>query len=184
MLVPPQVKSHSDSFPLIPWLPRVEGRGRFGLAPVRVWADHPLLPAGSRGATLKYKVWMRHRYQSCCNRLGELLAHPSFQVKVSWGGWLCLLLHRPCPTFSAQQGYGAVTADPSLGKDILSFCGWFPGLWVLSPDSAQSVVLQAFRSKRLSAGGKVWWVCSVVPLPPLLLGAGPQHTHEVCAAGG
>lgn len=37
--------------------------------------------AGSQGATRKYKVWMRHRYQSCCNRLVELLAHPSFQVK-------------------------------------------------------------------------------------------------------
>ncbi|XP_053784417.1 nucleolar complex protein 4 homolog [Desmodus rotundus] len=37
--------------------------------------------AGSQGATRKYKVWMRHRYQSCCNRLAELLAHPSFQVK-------------------------------------------------------------------------------------------------------
>ncbi|XP_004385070.1 nucleolar complex protein 4 homolog [Trichechus manatus latirostris] len=36
---------------------------------------------GSQGATHKYKVWMRHRYHSCCNRLGELLAHPSFQVK-------------------------------------------------------------------------------------------------------
>ncbi|XP_049625177.1 nucleolar complex protein 4 homolog isoform X1 [Suncus etruscus] len=39
--------------------------------------------AGSQGATRKYKVWMRHRYQSCCTRLGELLAHPSFQVKES-----------------------------------------------------------------------------------------------------
>ncbi|XP_045147650.1 nucleolar complex protein 4 homolog, partial [Echinops telfairi] len=38
---------------------------------------------GSQGATHKYKVWMRHRYHSCCNRLGELLAHPSFQVQVS-----------------------------------------------------------------------------------------------------
>ncbi|XP_045700390.1 nucleolar complex protein 4 homolog isoform X3 [Phyllostomus hastatus] len=37
--------------------------------------------AGSQGATRKYRVWMRHRYQSCCNRLAELLAHPSFQVK-------------------------------------------------------------------------------------------------------
>ncbi|KAM7050687.1 nucleolar complex protein 4 homolog isoform 1-T2 [Molossus nigricans] len=37
--------------------------------------------AGSQGATRKYKVWMRHRYQSCCNRLVELLAHPSLQVK-------------------------------------------------------------------------------------------------------
>lgn len=37
--------------------------------------------AGSQGATRKYQVWMRHRYQSCCNRLAELLAHPSFQVK-------------------------------------------------------------------------------------------------------
>jgi len=24
---------------------------------------------------------MRHRYHSCCNRLQELLAHPSFEVK-------------------------------------------------------------------------------------------------------
>ncbi|XP_066116976.1 nucleolar complex protein 4 homolog isoform X2 [Saccopteryx bilineata] len=40
-----------------------------------------LLERGSQGATRKYKVWMRHRYQSCCNRLMELLAHPSFQVK-------------------------------------------------------------------------------------------------------
>uniref|UniRef100_A0A8C9ABG1 Nucleolar complex associated 4 homolog n=1 Tax=Prolemur simus TaxID=1328070 RepID=A0A8C9ABG1_PROSS len=37
--------------------------------------------AGSRGAMRKYQVWMRHRYHSCCNRLGELLAHSSFQVK-------------------------------------------------------------------------------------------------------
>ncbi|XP_006901064.1 PREDICTED: nucleolar complex protein 4 homolog [Elephantulus edwardii] len=36
---------------------------------------------GSQGATLKYKVWMRHRYHSCCTGLAELLAHPSFQVK-------------------------------------------------------------------------------------------------------
>lgn len=43
----------------------------------------PVLPTGSQGATRKYKVWMRHRYQSCCNRLVELLAHSSFQVKVS-----------------------------------------------------------------------------------------------------
>ncbi|XP_005085366.1 nucleolar complex protein 4 homolog [Mesocricetus auratus] len=37
--------------------------------------------AGSQEATQKYKVWMRHRYHSCCNRLEELLSHPSFQVK-------------------------------------------------------------------------------------------------------
>ncbi|KAH0509078.1 Nucleolar complex protein 4-like protein [Microtus ochrogaster] len=36
--------------------------------------------AGSQGATHKYNVWMRHRYHSCCNRLEELLTHPSFQV--------------------------------------------------------------------------------------------------------
>ncbi|XP_004690703.1 PREDICTED: nucleolar complex protein 4 homolog, partial [Condylura cristata] len=37
--------------------------------------------AGSQGATRKYKVWMRHRYHSCCSRLGELLAHSPFEVK-------------------------------------------------------------------------------------------------------
>ncbi|KAM6155349.1 nucleolar complex protein 4 homolog isoform 2-T2 [Rhynchocyon petersi] len=37
--------------------------------------------AGSQGAIHKYKVWMRHRYHSWCRRLGELLAHPSFQVQ-------------------------------------------------------------------------------------------------------
>ncbi|KAI2568757.1 nucleolar complex associated 4 homolog, partial [Homo sapiens] len=40
-----------------------------------------MVMTGSQGATRKYKVWMRHRYHSCCNRLGELLGHPSFQVK-------------------------------------------------------------------------------------------------------
>lgn len=61
-----------------------------GLGPVwrvrvraSVWADRPAPPAGSRGATRKYKVWMRHRYHSCCNRLGELLARSSFRIKVS-----------------------------------------------------------------------------------------------------
>ncbi|XP_055002648.1 nucleolar complex protein 4 homolog isoform X4 [Sorex araneus] len=42
-----------------------------------------MVMAGPQGATRKYKVWMRHRYQSCCTRLGELLAHPSFEVKES-----------------------------------------------------------------------------------------------------
>ncbi|KAK2498300.1 hypothetical protein MC885_012105 [Smutsia gigantea] len=40
-----------------------------------------MVMAGSQRATRKYKVWMRHRYHSCCNRLGELLTHPSFQVQ-------------------------------------------------------------------------------------------------------
>ncbi|XP_036290219.1 nucleolar complex protein 4 homolog isoform X2 [Pipistrellus kuhlii] len=44
--------------------------------------------AGSQGANRKYKVWMRHRYRSCCNRLAELLAHPSFQVKAVVDGLL------------------------------------------------------------------------------------------------
>lgn len=47
-----------------------------------VGVSSPLF-SGSQGATHKYKVWMRHRYHSCCNRLEELLTHPSFQVKVS-----------------------------------------------------------------------------------------------------
>ncbi|XP_045881987.1 nucleolar complex protein 4 homolog isoform X2 [Meles meles] len=40
-----------------------------------------LVMAGSQGATRKYKVWMRHRYRSCLNRLQELLVHSSFEVK-------------------------------------------------------------------------------------------------------
>ncbi|XP_053135039.1 nucleolar complex protein 4 homolog isoform X2 [Hemicordylus capensis] len=31
----------------------------------------------------KYKIWMRHRYNSCLNCLGELMGHQSFQVKES-----------------------------------------------------------------------------------------------------
>jgi hypothetical protein len=58
-----------------------------------MWNDPQTLPAGSRGATRKYKVWMRHRYNSCCNRLQELLAHPSFQVKVRLGVALPLSIH-------------------------------------------------------------------------------------------
>lgn len=67
------------------------GAGPAWCAWASVWADHPALLAGSQGATRKYKVWMRHRYHSCCNRLGELLAYPSFQVKVSLGCRPCLV---------------------------------------------------------------------------------------------
>lgn len=57
--------------------------GRAGWRVVDVCGLTLLQPAGSQGATRKYKVWMRHRYRSCCNRLQELLTHPSFEVKVS-----------------------------------------------------------------------------------------------------
>ncbi|XP_043758094.1 nucleolar complex protein 4 homolog [Cervus elaphus] len=53
-------------------------RGELFVGPL---PSEEIVLTGSRGATRKYKVWMRHRYQSCCNRLGELLAHLSFQVK-------------------------------------------------------------------------------------------------------
>uniref|UniRef100_A0A8D0BX21 Nucleolar complex associated 4 homolog n=1 Tax=Salvator merianae TaxID=96440 RepID=A0A8D0BX21_SALMN len=37
----------------------------------------------------KYKVWMRHRYNSCVNSLGELMGHKSFPVRESA---LCTLM--------------------------------------------------------------------------------------------
>uniref|UniRef100_A0A8D2L8G7 Nucleolar complex associated 4 homolog n=1 Tax=Varanus komodoensis TaxID=61221 RepID=A0A8D2L8G7_VARKO len=37
----------------------------------------------------KYKIWMRYRYRSCVNCLGELMGHKSFQVKESA---LCTLM--------------------------------------------------------------------------------------------
>lgn len=115
-----------------------------------VWADHPAPltpPAGSQGATRKYKMWMRHRYHSCCNCLGELLAHPSFQVKVSLGviglaSSLCIL-HTPSPqTLRTQQWPGAAAAGTRLpvltclGKEPFSFfftASFLVGGCVLSP---------------------------------------------------
>uniref|UniRef100_A0A8D2Q4D9 Nucleolar complex associated 4 homolog n=1 Tax=Varanus komodoensis TaxID=61221 RepID=A0A8D2Q4D9_VARKO len=41
------------------------------------------------GAEDKYKIWMRYRYRSCVNCLGELMGHKSFQVKESA---LCTLM--------------------------------------------------------------------------------------------
>ncbi|XP_007426166.3 nucleolar complex protein 4 homolog, partial [Python bivittatus] len=35
----------------------------------------------SCSAETKYKIWMRHRYNSCTNCLGELMGHKSFPVK-------------------------------------------------------------------------------------------------------
>uniref|UniRef100_A0A452I4H2 CCAAT-binding factor domain-containing protein n=1 Tax=Gopherus agassizii TaxID=38772 RepID=A0A452I4H2_9SAUR len=37
--------------------------------------------AGNYNAEDKYKIWMRHRYNSCVNCLVELMGHESFQVK-------------------------------------------------------------------------------------------------------
>lgn len=92
------------------------------------WADHPPSLAGSQGATRKYKVWMRHRYQSCCNRLAELLTHPSFQVKVSVG---VPGLRVPCTltwsisTHRRDQGCAMGTCLSALAF----FVGWFSGGW-------------------------------------------------------
>ncbi|ETE59883.1 Nucleolar complex protein 4-like protein, partial [Ophiophagus hannah] len=36
---------------------------------------------GNYSAEEKYKIWMRHRYNSCATCLGELMAHEAFQVK-------------------------------------------------------------------------------------------------------
>uniref|UniRef100_A0A670ZD34 CCAAT-binding factor domain-containing protein n=1 Tax=Pseudonaja textilis TaxID=8673 RepID=A0A670ZD34_PSETE len=36
---------------------------------------------GNYSAEEKYKIWMRHRYNSCTTCLGELMAHEAFQVK-------------------------------------------------------------------------------------------------------
>ncbi|XP_042297854.1 nucleolar complex protein 4 homolog [Sceloporus undulatus] len=35
----------------------------------------------SYSAEDKYKIWMRHRYSSCCNCLAQLMGHKSFQIK-------------------------------------------------------------------------------------------------------
>ena len=94
-----------------------------------------LLPAGSQGATRKYKVWMRHRYHSCCNRLRELLAHSSFEVKVSGADCLEHSLH-PQPQVVHTHG-GKVTTAPFCvpGRVVVprprpsSLSGWCFGGW-------------------------------------------------------
>ena len=89
-----------------------------------------LSASGSQGATRKYKVWMRHRYHSCCNRLRELLAHPSFEVKVSQVVGLASTLRVPCtPSRQAAHTQAGVrpqaSACPRLPEDV-----WFSVCWV------------------------------------------------------
>uniref|UniRef100_A0A670IZP1 CCAAT-binding factor domain-containing protein n=1 Tax=Podarcis muralis TaxID=64176 RepID=A0A670IZP1_PODMU len=48
-----------------------------------------LLKLKSYSAEDKYKIWMRHRYNSCVHCLGELMGHESFQVQESA---LCTLM--------------------------------------------------------------------------------------------
>ncbi|XP_008061590.1 nucleolar complex protein 4 homolog [Carlito syrichta] len=94
--------------------------------------------AGSRGATYKYKVWMRHRYRSCCSRLGELLAHPSFQVKELALSTLMkfVQLEGTCP-LEKPKWEGNYLFPRELLRLVVG------GL--LSPEEDQSLLLSQFR---------------------------------------
>ncbi|XP_038618922.1 nucleolar complex protein 4 homolog [Tachyglossus aculeatus] len=39
------------------------------------------LVEGSCSAVIKYRMWMRHRYRSCCNSLSKLQSHHNFQIQ-------------------------------------------------------------------------------------------------------
>ncbi|XP_028938764.1 LOW QUALITY PROTEIN: nucleolar complex protein 4 homolog [Ornithorhynchus anatinus] len=43
--------------------------------------DEEGLAEASCGAVIKYQMWMRHRYHSCCNSLSKLQSHHVFQVQ-------------------------------------------------------------------------------------------------------
>ncbi|XP_039327816.1 nucleolar complex protein 4 homolog isoform X1 [Saimiri boliviensis] len=97
-----------------------------------------MVMTGSRGAMRKYKVWMRHRYHSCCNRLGELLGHPSFQVKeLALGTLMKLVQLEGVHPLEKPRWEGNYLFPQDLLKLVVG------GL--LSPEEDQSLLLSQFR---------------------------------------
>uniref|UniRef100_A0A8I3W3R5 Nucleolar complex associated 4 homolog n=1 Tax=Callithrix jacchus TaxID=9483 RepID=A0A8I3W3R5_CALJA len=93
---------------------------------------------GSRGAMRKYKVWMRHRYHSCCSRLGELLGHPSFQVKeLALGTLMKFVQLEGVHPLEKPKWEGNYLFPQDLFKLVVG------GL--LSPEEDQSLLLSQFR---------------------------------------
>ncbi|EAW98545.1 nucleolar complex associated 4 homolog (S. cerevisiae), isoform CRA_b [Homo sapiens] len=97
-----------------------------------------MVMTGSQGATRKYKVWMRHRYHSCCNRLGELLGHPSFQVKeLALSALLKFVQLEGAHPLEKSKWEGNYLFPRELFKLVVG------GL--LSPEEDQSLLLSQFR---------------------------------------
>ncbi|XP_008965603.3 nucleolar complex protein 4 homolog [Pan paniscus] len=97
-----------------------------------------MVMTGSQGATRKYKVWMRHRYHSCCNRLGELLGHPSFQVKeLALSALMKFVQLEGAHPLEKSKWEGNYLFPRELFKLVVG------GL--LSPEEDQSLLLSQFR---------------------------------------
>ncbi|KAM5238809.1 nucleolar complex protein 4 homolog [Ctenodactylus gundi] len=94
--------------------------------------------AGTQGAVRKYRVWVRHRYHSCCNRLVELLAHPSFKVKEQALKTLMkfVQLEGACP-LEKPKWEGHYLFPRALFRAVVG------GL--LSPEEDRSLLLSRFR---------------------------------------
>nr|XP_012635186.1 nucleolar complex protein 4 homolog [Microcebus murinus] len=94
--------------------------------------------AGSQGAVRKYKVWLRHRYHSCCNRLAELLAHSSFEVKeLALSTLMKFVKLEGMHPLEKPKWEGNYLFPRKLFKLVLG------GL--LSPEEDQSLLLSQFR---------------------------------------
>uniref|UniRef100_A0A8D2B3G4 Nucleolar complex associated 4 homolog n=1 Tax=Sciurus vulgaris TaxID=55149 RepID=A0A8D2B3G4_SCIVU len=97
-----------------------------------------MVMAGSQGAMRKYKVWMRHRYCSCCNRLGELLVHPTFQVKeLALGTLMKFVQLEGAHPLEQPKWEGHYLFPRTLFRVVVG------GL--LSPTDDQSLLLSQFR---------------------------------------
>ncbi|XP_036870157.1 nucleolar complex protein 4 homolog isoform X2 [Manis javanica] len=97
-----------------------------------------MVMAGSQRATRKYKVWMRHRYHSCCNRLGELLAHPSFQVQeLALGTLMKFVQLEGAHPLEKPKWEGNYLFPRQLFKSVVE--------GVLSPEEDHSLLLSQFR---------------------------------------
>ncbi|EHH66850.1 hypothetical protein EGM_03915, partial [Macaca fascicularis] len=97
-----------------------------------------MVMTGSRGAARKYKVWMRHRYHSCGNRLGELLGHPSFQVKeLALSALMKFVQLEGAHPLEKPKWEGNYLFPRELFKLVVG------GL--LSPEEDQSLLLSQFR---------------------------------------
>uniref|UniRef100_A0A2K5EQ80 Nucleolar complex associated 4 homolog n=1 Tax=Aotus nancymaae TaxID=37293 RepID=A0A2K5EQ80_AOTNA len=97
-----------------------------------------MVMTGSKGAMRKYRVWMRHRYHSCRSRLGELLGHPSFQVKeLALGTLMKFVQLEGAHPLEKPKWEGNYLFPQDLFKLVVG------GL--LSPEEDQSLLLSQFR---------------------------------------
>ncbi|XP_004595489.2 nucleolar complex protein 4 homolog [Ochotona princeps] len=93
---------------------------------------------GAKAATRTYKVWMRHRYCSCCRRLRELLGNRSFQVQeLALGTLMKFIQLEGLHPLERPKWEGNYLFPRELFKSVVA------GL--LAPEDDRSLLLSCFR---------------------------------------